>query len=68
MESKAGMSYSWTPSQDPVFFPGRQAVVHAGTEHVGAFGIVHPEVSGEAQRIMYSSDATLRAYLIVSGN
>jgi len=51
-----------------VFFPGRQAVVHAGTEHVGAFGIVHPEVSGEAQRIMYSSDATLRAYLIVSGN
>jgi hypothetical protein len=41
------MSYSWTPSQDPAFFPGRQAVVQAGNEHVGAFGIIHPEVGAD---------------------
>ncbi|KAF5837593.1 Phenylalanyl-tRNA synthetase beta chain, partial [Dunaliella salina] len=44
LESKAGVSYSWTPSQDPVFFSGRQATVHAGNQEVGAFGIIHPEV------------------------
>uniref|UniRef100_A0A7S3R6X3 phenylalanine--tRNA ligase n=1 Tax=Dunaliella tertiolecta TaxID=3047 RepID=A0A7S3R6X3_DUNTE len=44
LESKAGVSYSWAPSQDPAFFPGRQATVHAGGQEVGAFGIIHPEV------------------------
>lgn len=43
-EAKFGGAYSWQPSNDPAFFPGRQAKVLARGQEVGAFGIVHPEV------------------------
>lgn len=37
-------SYSWKPSSEPTFFPGRQAKVYVGEREVGIFGIIHPEV------------------------
>jgi len=42
-EGKAG-SYHWAPSNDPAFFPGRQASVFARGKEVGVFGIIHPDV------------------------
>eukprot|EP00199_Chlamydomonas_sp_CCMP681_P001430 CAMPEP_0119113428 /NCGR_PEP_ID=MMETSP1180-20130426/43881_1 /TAXON_ID=3052 ORGANISM="Chlamydomonas cf sp, Strain CCMP681" /NCGR_SAMPLE_ID=MMETSP1180 /ASSEMBLY_ACC=CAM_ASM_000741 /LENGTH=613 /DNA_ID=CAMNT_0007101485 /DNA_START=181 /DNA_END=2022 /DNA_ORIENTATION=+ len=43
-EARFGGAYSWRPSNDAVFFPGRQAKVYARGKEIGAFGIVHPEV------------------------
>jgi len=43
-EAGFGGAYSWQPSDDPAFFPGRQARVYCKGREVGAFGIVHPEV------------------------
>lgn len=44
LEARFGGSYSWTPSQRPFLFSGRQADVIAKGVTVGYFGIVHPEV------------------------
>lgn len=44
VEARFGGAYSWQPSNDPAFFPGRQAKVFCKGREVGAFGIVHPEV------------------------
>ncbi len=44
LEAKAGGSYHWEPSEEPAFFPGRQACVKAFGRVVGHFGVVHPEV------------------------
>ncbi|KAF6250796.1 phenylalanyl-tRNA synthetase [Scenedesmus sp. NREL 46B-D3] len=44
LEAKLGGGYSWAPSEHPSFFPGRQAVISARGQQVGAIGIVHPEV------------------------
>eukprot|EP00195_Chlamydomonas_chlamydogama_P013016 CAMPEP_0202900502 /NCGR_PEP_ID=MMETSP1392-20130828/11868_1 /ASSEMBLY_ACC=CAM_ASM_000868 /TAXON_ID=225041 /ORGANISM="Chlamydomonas chlamydogama, Strain SAG 11-48b" /LENGTH=638 /DNA_ID=CAMNT_0049586901 /DNA_START=124 /DNA_END=2041 /DNA_ORIENTATION=+ len=44
LESKAGGSYHWEPTDDPCFFPGRQAKIVAFGKTVGVFGVVHPEV------------------------
>jgi hypothetical protein len=48
LEAAFGGSYSWTPSDDPVFFPGRQAKVLSKGSEVGRFGIIHPEVGQSA--------------------
>lgn len=37
--------YSIRPSALPTFFPGRQAEILLGERCIGAFGIVHPEVT-----------------------
>lgn len=42
--SRCGGTYEWEPSNDPAFFPGRQAKVMALGREVGFFGVVHPEV------------------------
>lgn len=44
LEQRLGGGYSWTPSNHPSFFPGRQASISAREQEVGVFGIVHPEV------------------------
>lgn len=44
LEQRLGGGYSWTPSNHPSFFPGRQASINARGQQVGIFGIVHPEV------------------------
>jgi len=36
--------YDIRPSEDPTFFPGRQAEVYVDDRRVGIFGIVHPAV------------------------
>lgn len=36
--------YAWSPSNDPAFFPGRQAAITARGQAVGIFGVVHPDV------------------------
>ncbi|XP_077222376.1 tRNA synthetase beta subunit family protein [Tasmannia lanceolata] len=36
--------YYIRPSQEPEFFPGRQASIIFKGKHIGTFGIVHPEV------------------------
>jgi phenylalanyl-tRNA synthetase beta subunit len=43
-EARCGGSYHWDPSNDPAFFPGRQAKIFAFGKEVGIFGVVHPEV------------------------
>ncbi len=45
LQEQAGIGYEWQPSEDPTFFPGRQASVSACGKTVGHFGVVHPEVS-----------------------
>lgn len=42
--SRCGGTYQWEQSDDPAFFPGRQAKVVAFGKEVGFFGVVHPEV------------------------
>ena len=42
--AEARITYEWRESQDPAFFPGRQAAVLSGGKVVGHFGVVHPEV------------------------
>jgi phenylalanyl-tRNA synthetase beta chain len=37
--------YHIRPSELPTFFPGRQAEIYYNDKVIGAFGIVHPEVS-----------------------
>jgi phenylalanyl-tRNA synthetase beta subunit len=44
LQEQAGVGYEWRPSEDPTFFPGRQASVLAQGKTVGYFGVVHPEV------------------------
>ncbi|BDA44356.1 Phenylalanine-tRNA ligase beta subunit [Coccomyxa sp. Obi] len=44
LQEQAGVGYEWQPSEDPTFFPGRQASVSACGKTVGHFGVVHPEV------------------------
>ncbi|KAK9915515.1 hypothetical protein WJX75_000157 [Coccomyxa subellipsoidea] len=44
LQEQAGVGYEWRPSEDPTFFPGRQASVLAQGKTVGHFGVVHPEV------------------------
>lgn len=43
-EALYGGTYEWAPSDDPSFFPGRQASVSTKGRQVGIFGIIHPEV------------------------
>ncbi len=50
-EARFGGAYSWQPSADPAFFPGRQAKVLARGKEVGCFGIVHPEVSSRGSNV-----------------
>jgi phenylalanyl-tRNA synthetase beta chain len=39
------MNYSWKPSENSAYLPGRHAaVLAAGGQVVGSVGIVHPEV------------------------
>lgn len=52
----AGRCYSWRPSSQPSYFPGRQATVHYGGQEVGVFGVVHPEVL-EAFEVPYPVSA-----------
>ena len=44
MEHRFGGAYSIRPSNDGMFFPGRQAEVICKGKVVGRFGVVHPEV------------------------
>ena len=45
LQEQAGVGYEWRPSEDPTYFPGRQASVLACGKTVGHFGVVHPKVS-----------------------
>lgn len=42
-EARLGGGYEWRASDEPEFFPGRQAKVYFCGREVGIFGIVHPE-------------------------
>lgn len=44
LQKEANVGYEWEPSEDPTFFPGRQASVLSHGKIVGHFGVVHPEV------------------------
>lgn len=43
-QAKANVGYMWKPSDEPTFFPGRQAAVFSKGQQVGSFGVVHPNV------------------------
>lgn len=43
-QAKANIGYMWKPSDEPTFFPGRQAAVFSKGQQVGSFGVVHPNV------------------------
>ena len=36
--------YEWRESDNPTFFPGRHADIYVKGQHVGEFGVVHPNV------------------------
>ena len=43
-KNAGGFCYDWKAEDHPTFFPGRHADIHLNQEHIGEFGIVHPEV------------------------